>query len=248
MCLCVTLKSIIDATFSPIRQDDLSFCDHVTVCGNSPLPAWASSHWPPLVLTSTERITSSVTSSWWAFSFLFYLYQRFGFIFTRHFAFWCFTPSFCLFAVILSLFPKHSFFIPPAPHIRWTMQFDAEIAVSDNILHKMTQFKRRLWRGKFGPRFLIDFFVKFGLARKSLTFGALHQRVGEPRMEPLLRRWHYHLLFGAIKKLKDDLEKSQVTVQVFSCPGQLNRWPYHSLTDSVSEWHTFWFQSTTELW
>ena len=84
--------------------------------------------------------------------------------------FCCFTPSFCLFAVILPLFPKHSFFIPPAPHIRWTMQFDAEIAVSDNILHKMTQFKRRLWRGKFGPRFLIDFFVKFGLARKSLNF------------------------------------------------------------------------------
>ena len=202
MCLCVTLKSIIGATFSPIRQDDLSFLDHVTVCGNSPLVAWASPQWPPLVLTSPERITSSVTSSWWAFSFLFYLYQSFGFIFTRHFAFCCFTPSFCLFAVILSLFPKHSFFIPPAPHIRWTMQFDAEIAVSDNILHKMTQFKRRLWRGKFGPRFLIDFFVKFGLARKSLNFGALHQRVGEPRMEPLLRRWHYHLLFGRSKKSK----------------------------------------------
>ena len=30
----------------------------------------------------------------------------------------------------------------------------------------------------------------------------------------------------------------------FSCPGQLNRWPCHSL----SQWHTFWFQSTTELW
>ena len=27
-------------------------------------------------------------------------------------------------------------------------------------------------------------------------------------------------------------------VYVLSCPGQLNRWPCHSLT----QWHTFWFQ------
>ena len=28
---------------------------------------------------------------------------------------------------------------------------------------------------------------------------------------------------------------------LFSCPGQLNRWPCHSLTHSLSEWVRFWF-------
>ena len=38
--------------------------------------------------------------------------------------------------------------------------------------------------------------------------------------------------------------------RLFSCPGQLNRWPCHSLSESVSQSGHFWFlrlQSTTEL-
>ena len=47
------------------------------------------------------------------------------------------------------------------------------------------------------------------------------------------------------------LRKSLVGLLVlFSCPGQLNRWPCHSLTHSLSESGHFWFHrlwSTTEL-
>ena len=42
--------------------------------------------------------------------------------------------------------------------------------------------------------------------------------------------------------------KQQSTFNIFSCPGQLNRWPCHWLTDWLTDWHTFWFQSTIELW
>ena len=74
-----------------------------------------------------------------------------------------------------------------SPLIRVTMQFDAQIALSDNILHKMTQFNRRLCRGKFGPRFLIDFFVKFGArGKKTKKFWF----VASERPKLLLRRRH----------------------------------------------------------
>ena len=84
---------------------------------------------------------------------------------------------FLLFSLFLFIVPNSPPLLIPetfqlysiSPLIRVTMQFDAQIALSDNILHKMTQFNRRLCRGKFGPRFLIDFFV----GSQSMTLFAL---------------------------------------------------------------------------
>ena len=45
-----------------------------------------------------------------------------------------------------------------------------------------------------------------------------------------------------ILKNANDLT-NMVTLHLFSCPGQLNRWPCHSLTHSLAE-TDFWFQST----
>ena len=39
-------------------------------------------------------------------------------------------------------------------------------------------------------------------------------------------------------------EGRRLPCYVFSCPEQLNRWPCHSLTDSVTEWVTFDFDIT----
>ena len=37
---------------------------------------------------------------------------------------------------------------------------------------------------------------------------------------------------------------SQIGI-TFSCPGQLNWWPCHSLTHSLTQWVRFWFQRTS---
>ena len=102
---------------------------------------------------------------------------------------------FLLFSLFLFIVPNSPPLLIPetfqlysiSPLIRVTMQFDAQIALSDNILHKMTQFNRRLCRGKFGPRFLIDFFVKFGArGKKTKNFWF----VASERPKLLLRRRH----------------------------------------------------------
>ena len=102
---------------------------------------------------------------------------------------------FLLFSLFLFIVPNSPPLLIPetfqlysiSPLIRVTMQFDAQIALSDNILHKMTQFNRRLCRGKFGPRFLIDFFVKFGArGKKTKKFWF----VASERPKLLLRRRH----------------------------------------------------------
>ena len=107
----------------------------------------------------------------------------------------CKLDNFLLFSLFLFIVPNSPPLLIPetfqlysiSPLIRVTMQFDAQIALSDNILHKMTQFNRRLCRGKFGPRFLIDFFVKFGArGKKTKKFWF----VASERPKLLLRRRH----------------------------------------------------------
>ena len=65
----------------------------------------------------------------------------------------------------------------------------------------------------------------------------------------VLRVMDYNQQYLGFKDVQDVTQPTTYIFQfiltrgtLFSCPGQLNRWPCHSLTHRVSQWVRFWFQ------
>ena len=51
---------------------------------------------------------------------------------------------------------------------------------------------------------------------------------------PCLRNWSWTRIL--YKALSWNTKVDRSSTFIFSCPGQLNRWPCHSLTDSLTDW------------
>ena len=66
---------------------------------------------------------------------------------------------------------------------------------------------------------------------------SVNQIISSPYLYHLLL-WDVRVVILMTRSVLGDDDHLNDIVIVFSCPGQLNRWPCHSLTQSV----TFWFQ------
>ena len=98
---------------------------------------------------------------------------------------------------------------------------------------------------------LLGFLPKVGIGYFQLLLHFSHKRhKTAPQLHCCCTSWTAVLLFSPQKTKKcqnlfgiPSLGRDWLLCcSLFSCPGQLNRWPCHSLTHSVSEWVRFWFQ------